>query len=158
MLSGKHESAIMLAMKSPFLVLLLVASVLTCPLRCLSCSANVADGEVSASPACSCCSHCEDSPNSDLPPSDAPSPREDDCHCQACICEGAVVEAEVEQLSQRLDSKPMFGSAAPIMATRAIAGHDAARHLEFLMRCSLASPWQILCGRDARIAHQSWLI
>ncbi len=160
MLSRWCELATIVPMKSPILVLLLIASVLACPLRCLSCKANVAASVVSAVPApvCSCCSHCQELTDSDLPVSNAPTPSEDDCHCPACICEGAVVEAEIELTDQRLDSKPLFSSIAPILSARILAGHNAARRIELLMRCSFASPRQLLYGRDARISHQSWLI
>ncbi len=159
MLSRWCEPATMLAMKSPILVLLLIVSLFACPLRCLSCNASVAASELSAPlPVCSCCSHCRDTPDSDLPLSNAPSPCKDDCHCQACICEGAVLEAEIELPDERLDSKPLFSSVAPILAARILTRHETARHIEFLMRCSFASSRQLLCGRDALIAHQSWLI
>ncbi|MCA9160506.1 MAG: hypothetical protein KDA72_19380, partial [Planctomycetales bacterium] len=144
-------------MKSPLLVLLLVVSVLACPLRCLSCKADVTMSGVNAKPVCTCCSHCRDVPKTDLPASDSPTPSGNDCQCQACICEGAVLEAEVELPDQRLDSKPLFNSVSPILAARFLTGHDAARHIEFLMHCSFASSRQLLCSRDALIAHQSSL-
>lgn len=85
-------------------------------------------------------------------------PSQDDCYCQACICEGAVVEAEVELPDLALDSKPLASPLASLLAAHTLAGQDTARRLELLMRCSSASTRQLLSGRDARIAHQSWLI
>ncbi len=158
MLSRTCEPATILPMKSPILALLLIASVMACPLRCLSCKANVAANELSAAPACSCCSHFQEAAKSDLPVSNVPTPAEDDCRCQACICEGAVVEAEVELSDHQLDSKPLFSSVAPILVAGRLAGHHNVGCLVFLKRCAFASSRQLLYGRDALIAHQSWLI
>ncbi len=163
-LDSGGEAATMVCMRSPVLALMLIASVLACPLRCLSCKvnastrANVAASEPNIESTHSCCSHCHEVPESDSPASNAPAPSHNDCDCQACICEGAVVEADAEVPDQSLDAMPLFSWVPPPLATHALTGHDTARRIELLMRCSFASSRQLLSGRNARLAHQSWLI
>ena len=132
-------------MRSPFLALLLIVNLLTCPVRCLSCEAKVTVGEECASPACSCCSY-----DNECPKSEAPKPCGNDCDCKNCICEGAVVEADDELPSQAAQSV--------VWVVPAMAANQTTKLLVSISsRRSFAPVGQLLCGRDVRVAHQSWL-
>ncbi len=133
-------------MKSPFLALLLIVNLLTCPVRCLSCEAKVTTDEECAPAACSCCSH-----DSEAPVSQVPEPCGDDCGCQNCICEGAVVEAPV-QLPDLMEHFVVW--ALPLM----IDSHAGVDSNSLFARRFFVPTGQFLCGRDACIAYQSWLI
>lgn len=143
-------------MNSPFLALLLIANLLVCPLRCVSCQANAVADEVCAPAACPCCSHAEEEPVSQTPeqcPERCPEPCENDCNCQNCICEGAVVEADVE-----LPSSVGVDHAERWVPPALTAATTAALSSETSWRRTCAPTGRLLCGRDVRVAHQSWLI
>ena len=133
--------------KSPLLALLLIVNLLACPVRCLSCEADVAVGEVCVPAVCSCCSHCDEAPESE-----SPEPCGDDCNCQNCICEGAVVEADVA-LPDSPEQSGQWVRAAMMIATP-----TAVLLVKTSSRRSRAPSGRLLCGRDVRVAHQSWLI
>ncbi len=133
-------------MKSPFLALLLIVNLLTCPVRCLSCEAKVTTGEECAPAACSCCSH-----DSETPVSQVPEPCGDDCGCQNCICEGAVVEAAI-QLPDLIEHFVAWVQPQMLVSQAGISSNS------FFQQRFAVPAGQFLCGRDARIAYQSWLI
>ncbi|QDT04993.1 hypothetical protein K227x_33910 [Rubripirellula lacrimiformis] len=133
-------------MKSPFLALLLIANLLACPVRCISCEANVAAVEECAAAACSCCSHADEAQQSHTP-----EPCDGDCDCQNCICEGAVVEADVELP----DSADQADDGLLLVPNSSVT---VARLCECTVRRSRAPVGPFVCGRDVRLAHQSWLI
>lgn len=130
-------------MSNPLFVALLIVNLLTCPLRCLACETHA---PLSAVSDCATCECCEEVPNS----SPAPSPESDECRYKSCICDGAVVESPKElpdpgpaliwMLPLYLESRQHFG-------VTEIAALAEATHVG-----------QILSGRTARIAYQSWLI
>lgn len=127
--------------------MILIASLLTCPLRCMSCQA-IAASVKDCVPAGCCCCHCE----SELPVSDSsegyPSHQ---CSCPNCICEGATLQDILE---------------LPDANTQAASvGHWLAR-IELGIRVDMvqesagaAQDWDRRnSGRGARIAHHSWLL
>jgi|SRR6056297_143573 len=126
--------------------LLLIVNLLACPVRCLSCETNSAAGEESASAVCSCCSHSDESPSPD-----SPEPCGDDCGCQNCICEGAVVEADVALPDAPDQSGQWVRAVMAVNPTTALVDETSLRR----SRCPNG---RLICGRDVRVAHQSWLI
>lgn len=132
-------------MKS-MLALLLIVNLLTCPVRCLSCEANGVVGAECTPTACSCCSHSDEAPESEFP-----DPCGDPCDCQNCICEGAVIEADVALPDSAVQWVVWVQHAVPTIQTGDFLN-------ETFSRRSRAPAGQFLCGRDVRIAHQSWLI
>lgn len=68
-------------------ILLLVAALATCPLRCLA-QQRAAGGEAGGPQGCACCSHERDESPA------TPQPAED-CGCPDCLCRGAIVENAV---------------------------------------------------------------
>ena len=137
-------------MVSRLFSLLLIVNLLACPVRCLSCETNVAAGEDVATAACSCCSHGVEASASESP---EPSPRPcgDDCNCQNCICEGAVVEADVVLPDSPEQSGQWVRAVMVVNPTAALLDEASSRR-------SRAPNGRLLCGRDVRVAHQSWLI
>lgn len=133
-------------MRSHLFSLLLIVNLLMCPLRCLSCEANLVTSENGAPGACSCCSLGDDAPTPE-----APEPCRDDCNCQSCICEGAVVEADVELPDSVSHSGQWVRPHLTANLTAALLNKAS-------LRRSRAPVGQFLCGRDVRAAHQSWLI
>ncbi|WP_145384799.1 hypothetical protein [Stieleria neptunia] len=132
-------------MNSPLLALLLIVNLLACPVRCLSCETTAAVGGERAAETCACCSHCDQAPVSELP-----APCGDECNCQSCICEGAVIQTETELPDTDLMICWQQPTSAPVACS---AGQDI-----FLTRHGFACTGQLRCGRDMRVAHQSWLI
>lgn len=126
--------------------LLLIVNLLACPVRCLSCEVKTVAGEECMPAACSCCSHGDEAP---VPVS--PEPCGDDCNCQNCICQGAVVEVAVE-LPDSVDQSARW--VRPMMA----ANPTVALFIETSLRRSRAQIGHLHCGRDRRVAYQSWLI
>ncbi|WP_144057656.1 hypothetical protein [Novipirellula maiorica] len=123
---------------------MLIALLVACPVRCLSCDANAAGGNESAPTVCSCCSHAEDAPTSDRTNQSSDS----ECDCPNCICEGAVLESGVE----------LPDTASMIVDWISVLQITVAEpsHVDTAERQS--SCQYSLYGRAARIAHQSWLI
>ena len=127
--------------------ILLIASLLTCPLRCMSCRAAGAGVNDCVPAGCSCC-HCE----SELPVSDSSEDDPSDhCSCPNCICEGATLQDILE---------------LPDANTQAASvGHWSARIERDISvgmvqeSAGAAQDWDCRnSGRDARIAHHSWLL
>ncbi|MDV6034032.1 MAG: hypothetical protein F9B45_28855 [Phycisphaera sp. RhM] len=132
-------------MNSPLLALLLIVNLLACPVRCLSCETTVTVSDDRAVETCSCCSH-----DDQAPASEQPAPCGDDCSCQSCICEGAVIQAD----SELPDTEFVVSwEQLPPATVACLVGAG-----DFLTRHAFTSAGQPLCGRDVRVAHQSWLI
>lgn len=137
-----------LRVMNPLLVLLLIANLLACPLRCTSCETGVAAVERCDS-ASTCCANCH---RPDQPASEhsAPTP-EGDCTCQNCICEGAITECSLELPAQFVgfiewvDRSPT----PPRLSTLSWSqpGHE-----------SQPMSGRFRCGRATRIGLQSLLI
>lgn len=134
----------LLHMKSPLFVALLIVNLLTCPIRCLACESHATSSAVSSCATCECCKHCEQAPVS------SPSPESDECGCKSCICDGAVVESPAELP----DPGPALIWMLPLYL-------ESNRHLgvtEIADPADAKHAGQILSGRGARIAYQSWQI
>jgi len=128
--------------------LLLIACLLACPLRCAGCQtvSSVDDPQVTVG--CSCCSGGGTVANEQS--SDGPGDCPDDfCDCGSCICNGAVTSNDGE-VSAAIDLDfwvfltPIKDQTSGDMIRRANDKHRTGG--------------AYLSGRDARIAHQSWLI
>ena len=129
------------------LPVLLIANLLTCPSRCMSCQSATASVNDRVPAGCSC-GHCEvESPVSESS-EDYPS---DDCPCLNCICEGATLQDSL-QLPDANTQTVSFGywSAASERDVTVVIVQEFARETKDHNRYN--------CGRDARIAHHSWLI
>ena len=140
-----HCSTKINSMHSPLFTLLLIVNLLACPIRCLSCETNSSVVVESAPAACDCCQHSEEAPVSETP-----EPCGDDCSCQSFICEGAVVKPSLE-LSDVLCSTSWSAPAC-------LVTYPVADLCSLFSPRSFASDWQLLCGRDRCVAHQSWQI
>ena len=128
------------------LSVLLIANLLACPLRCVSCEVGPSVSEQPAATACSCCSH-----DCDIPVPDAPLDTPDeDCSCQDCICEGATLQDAPE-----LPATPSL-SVFSVGWTIAVSNTgDGCRSCGAL---DIDDGGFGSCGRDRRIAQQSLLI
>lgn len=127
--------------------ILLIVNLLSCPSRCMSCQAATASVNGGVPAGCSCC-HCK--PDSPVSESSEDSPS-DDCLCPNCICEGATLRDSLE-LPGANTQEASFGywSAASERDVTAVIMQEFARETKDDNRYN--------CGRDARIAHHSWLI
>jgi hypothetical protein len=69
-------------------ILLMIANLLICPLRCV---VHEAAASETALAGCGCCAVeiCDPVP-------EVPASPDEDCGCQSCICEGALLQLEVE--------------------------------------------------------------
>ena len=67
-------------------IIVVVAQLLICPLRCLSCGEDASVSDVVELSADQCCRECENSSGERDTPADA-------CSCPSCICEGATIES-----------------------------------------------------------------
>ncbi len=133
-------------MKNPLFVALLIVNLLTCPLRCLACEMQATSSAVSSCATCECCKHNEEAPVS----SPAPLPENDECGCKSCICDGAVVESPAEL--------PDPGPALIWMLPLYLESHLPIGVSEIADTAEAKHVGQILSGRGARIAYQSWQI
>lgn len=127
-----------------FIAMMLIASLLACPLRCFSCQTGAASDVDCATTVCSCCHDSGKTEN----PTDAPS---DDCSCPNCICEGATIQADLE-IPDRISQFVSFTHWS-VSTDDDVLGITAQRSLN-----PGASPPCSLYGRDTLIAYQSWLI
>lgn len=132
-------------MKSPCFVLLLIVNLLTCPLSCIASASQSAFGIEDACACCDCCSPCVE-----VPASNDTMPHDQDCSCKSCICEGAVVSNPVELP----DSEHALSWNLPIQFATPVPLHSTG----FLGNHWSEHSGQILSGRDACIAQQSWQI
>ncbi|MEZ6103846.1 MAG: hypothetical protein R3E01_33285 [Pirellulaceae bacterium] len=124
------------------LSLLLIANLLVCPLRCLSCQTGVVvDGDCAQA---ACC--CQDAQDGDESSNGQPSPG-GDCSCPNCICEGATVQADPEIR----EASDCVASGAWILSTDYLL--PSGSRVDARDR-----PPSYPGGRDALVAYQSWLI
>ncbi len=129
------------------LAILLATSLLVCPLRCYSCQTGVALDVDRAVTACPCCHDSGNSGKTEIP-ADAPS---EDCSCPNCICEGATIQAGPE-IPDHVPQLVCF------VDWSVLVNGDVLRTTVQRSRSAGKSPPCSLYGRDALIAHQSWLI
>ena len=132
--------------------ILLIANLLVCPLRCVSCQAGATSVEDCATVGCCCC-HSDTIPPvaespENCPPVDYPG---DDCPCPNCICEGATLQDGLE-LPDANTQPASFGHWSARIE-RDISVDIAQEFARVTLDCD-----RLISGRDARIAHHSWLI
>jgi hypothetical protein len=131
--------------------ILLIASLLTCPSRCNSCQSDVASVDVRVPAGCSCCHGDITLPVSDsrdnCPPAGAPR---NDCTCPNCICEGATLQDGLKLPNS--NTQPLCFCQWSAEIERDIS---VAIVLEFARETQDCNRYH--SGRDARIAHHSWL-
>ncbi|WP_145122095.1 hypothetical protein [Rosistilla oblonga] len=129
------------------LALLLIANLLACPMRCMSCHAASADASQVSAVGCACCQ--ENAATSSAESSE--NPVGDDCSCPNCICEGATLQ-DAPQAPDAETATIVWlpGPSASLLLTSQVGLRK--HSLEDIDRPSH------LWGRVARIAHQSWLI
>ena len=130
------------------LTVLLIAALLACPIRCFACQGSSGDGaDVAQTALCGCCS--QDGCESGSDPF-GPVPA-GECDCQDCLCDGAISESDALPLAV----KTIQVGVLPLT----IISLDATRSVSSASRdwAQKARP-RYRCGRDARTAHQSWLI
>jgi len=129
-------------MERAMIVLLMIANLLICPLRCGEHDAAICEP---APAGCGCCAVdvC------DLDP-EPPAPPYEDCGCPNCICEGALVQLKV-QLPEPTWKVIWFGwrSVTPSAVEQAT--------IHFLSHADRANRL-FSCARSAQIALQSWQI
>lgn len=127
--------------------ILLIANLLTCPSRCMSCQGASASVNDCVPARCTCC-QCEAESPASKSPEDYPS---DDCPCLNCICEGATLQDSL-QLPDANTQPASFGhwSARIERDSYVDVIREFARETHSGDRC--------VSGRDARIAQRSWLI
>ncbi|EMI53281.1 secreted protein [Rhodopirellula sallentina SM41] len=135
-------------MKSPLLAVLLIVNLLACPLRCLPCGATAVADEQPATTQCHGC--CHDDAASTQEQREQSSPCSDGCGMHDCICEGAVVEI----------SGPHLPADVPLewLVLNDVLSGFSFRSNTLLPRSSAVVSGRHSCGRDVRVAHQSWLI
>ncbi len=129
------------------LSIILIASLLTCPLRCMSCQPVAASVNDCVPAGCSCC-HCE----SELPVSDSSEDYPNDhCSCPNCICEGATLQDILEL--------PDVNTQAASVG-RWLLRIERDINVEMVQESAGAvQDWDRRnSGRGARIAHHSWLL
>ena len=128
-------------------VFLLIANLLACPLRCLSCQAGVS---VQAEVVQSTCGCCLDLPMQDQSPRDERSP-EGGCACHDCICDGATIPDGPEIPKPDSDSYVA-------LASWGIPAECLQTNLTLSQPMTLEKgPPGNLAGRHALIAFQIWL-
>jgi hypothetical protein len=137
-----HPSKIA-GMNYSVIVLLLIANLLTCPLRCTGFEAA---GCKTAPTSCGCCAD-ESSSNS---ATELPASPSDDCGCQSCICEGALLQLEIELPELAWTAIWLgHGARAPSQAWNGPSQFLPPGHCGYLALSS---------ARNARAALQSWQI
>lgn len=75
------------------LILLLIASIFSCPFRC-AVGTDCADATQTTQVVAACCDECgghDDGPEEGAPQPVSPC---DDCQCPTCICHGAIVDGD----------------------------------------------------------------
>ena len=98
-------------MVATFHTLLLIYSLLACPLRCMgSTCGDYAAEAMETGAGCCCCGHCQQSPAEPTDRDEEPS-RSNDCSCGNCLCHGAV-RSDDEVIAQPFDG---FTEAATVV-------------------------------------------
>ena len=131
-------------------ILLLVFSLLACPMRCSGVLGQVcahAGHEDSALAGCACCQHHRDNVASEVDSCPTESPDED-CTCQNCLCHGALLSS---------------GAAVDILNATALVAIAVVPELVEAGAYLTAEPVSCnapfaYCGRDICIQHQLLLL
>lgn len=137
-----------------FLPFLLAASLLACPLKCMT--GAIVQGpctmEQGRTHMCGCCSQLQDQPQS-TPQSPVPHTPGDDCQCPTCFCHGAVVSSN----DADFDGDPLRPHALDDCFIESLTFDPAA--------IACASAWcdwrhstRLSEGPPARILHQAFLL
>jgi len=123
-------------------VLLLVGSLLACPMNCMG-AFKSGDAEALVPSRCSCChSSAQSTPDSQTPDEG------DGCECSNCLCHGAVLSV--------VDALP-FDYSVGVFWIAPVTTVDAEYSRAF--RGGVVSPLAASsAGRSVRILHQSFLI
>ena len=141
--------------------LMLIAGLLVCPVRCAAQSvvaqSVVAQSVVSLTEnveetvSCACCDALPaalgvNQASGDRPEDGCPA---DGCDCQNCICDGAISQWDAQEVSSVVVTFCVFLTPIDVrlLSISSLDRNEDRRHLS-----------RFLCGRDARIAHQSFLI
>lgn len=143
--TGRNRPIINIMFRATF-SFLLIANLLACPLRCAACDAAVSGVDECAQSSCSCCQDAEQS--STGCPEDCPH---GDCSCPNCVCEGATLEDEPtveESMVQAVDFDVW-----PSSERSSLVITETQDCICENTHCLVKQ-----CGRDALIAHQTWLI
>ena len=133
--------------------LLLIGSLLTCPLRCMAWHSAPSEAAPSVQleseqSDCGCCASSQQASLPSSPPSSCP---EGHCDCGDCLCHGAVVE---DGTSLHLPTVISLADLPPVLDEQI-----AARPTGLIHALDETSPGGSLPnGRSRRVAHQSWLI
>jgi hypothetical protein len=128
--------------------LILIAGLLACPVRCFARSVvSSADGSVQ-SDGCSCCGGCDTESDAGEKSKDCP---DDGCDCGNCICNGAITQNDADVTAAVDFDFCVFLAPIEVLLSSntslSVYPNQDQRHAH-----------RYLSGRDARIAHQSWLI
>ena len=84
----------------PTIVLLMIASLLSCPLWCAN-ATDCADPASAVASSDGCCGHCQTHrQEAETPP--APAEPCNDCQCSTCLCNGAVFESDEARFHDQL--------------------------------------------------------
>ena len=150
-------------MKPCVVSLLLIVTLLTCPIRCMSCDSYATslrnspgmEGQHTTVDPCEtqpCCEECrqENLSNSPYPSSQNTDPCKHDCKCKGCVCNGAV-------LSLVVSFPQPLGVLCWITPTHLVS-HSRKTASEILHLYEFGRTIHGIFGRDARIAHHSWQI
>ena len=127
--------------------ILLIANLLTCPSRCMSCHVAAASVKECVPAGCSCC-HCETASTKSESSEGYPG---DDCPCPNCICEGATLQDGLELPDA--NTQPASNGHWTARLQRDISVEIVQGFARVTQDCDCR-----ISGRDARIAHHSWLI
>lgn len=128
--------------------LVLVAGLLACPLRC-SARSLVSSPDDHVQAVNCCCGGCDTESNTAERSSDCP--QDEGCDCGNCICNGAVITNDADIAAEVDPEFVVFLTPIEVRLSGPISLTARVNHDQ---RCV----HRYLSGRDARIAHQSWLI
>ena len=128
--------------------LTLVLCLLACPVRCSMHSLVSQAGSSVQAVGCSCCGGCEAESDADKKSSDSPG---DGCDCGNCICHGAVTQNDADVIAAVNHDFREFLSPIEVRLS-----NDTSLRVSSTDNQLTGNGY--LSGRDARIAHQSWLI
>jgi hypothetical protein len=128
--------------------LILTFCLLACPVRCSAHSVPAQADRSIQVVGCSCCGGCEAEPDDGEKSSDCP---DDGCDCGNCICHGAVTQNDVDLASAADLDFWVFLSPIEVRLSNDTSLRVSPTHNQLTGNSYLS-------GRDARIAHQSWLI
>lgn len=126
-------------------LLLLIVTMLTCPLRCGAQETALAFGADATVSGHHCCDGCP----SGLGEQSAPG-SDQGCECGSCVCKGAILQTSFHVLAASVIG---FASVPPVVDS-CLGVQPTSLRLDSTASCLGMRP----VGRAARIAHQSLLI